>query len=68
MRTGALLVVYWIGPKNIAEQALTRRLLESLQVFQVIDGLQLGGKASVKGQKLIVNEACNRKRIEALHK
>lgn len=41
--------------------------MKPLQVFQVIDGLEFWGNASMQGQEFIINEARNRQSIERLH-
>jgi hypothetical protein len=41
VRACSLLVVYWVSPEDVTKETLPRGLLEPLQVFQIIDCLQL---------------------------
>lgn len=47
LTTCALLILYGIGPENIAEESNSWRLSESLQIFQILERFQIRGYSSM---------------------
>ena len=52
---GSLLIFDRIRPENVAEKSLSWWLTESLQVLQVVDGLQVWRDAAMQGQELVIH-------------
>jgi len=46
-RAGSFVIFDRVSPEDVAEEPLTRRLLEPLQVLEVGNGFELGRKATM---------------------
>lgn len=55
-RADAFLVFNRVGPKYVAEESLPRRLLKPLEVLEISDSFELGGKSTMEREELVVNE------------
>lgn len=56
-----------VGPHQIAEQALKRYFLKSIDVVDLVDHVQLWRYSAVHGEVLVVDNAGNGQSVKELH-
>jgi hypothetical protein len=61
------LVVHGIGPHQVAENAVQWNLLETVNLVDFVQLVQVLRNSSVHGQVLFGNESSDRKRVEHIH-
>ena len=57
----------WIGPENVAHQAVGGRLSEPINALNVLQCMQLGAQATVYAQELLVHDSSKWQRTERFH-